>query len=168
MKINSHLAALLIESINHCTSLLNRLVLLMEPCARPIGQAVALYLLPGIKTEGIFKMALNFAVKQTSTLTLIARDASGNVAQFQGKPEFATSDATVVTVSADGVVAAVAPGTARVIATVDADMGEGVKALVGTLDVSVVAGAAIVLEIQAGLVTDVVAADSGTAEQTTA
>ena len=68
------------------------------------------------------------------SLTIV--DGQGRPAKVDGPPVWASSDATVLTVtpSADGlaaVVETVAPGTARITVTADADLGEGVATLTG-------------------------------------
>lgn len=67
---------------------------------------------------------------QQFNATLVITDPAGNPAPVNGAPVWATSDATVlsVTASADGmscVVGTVAPGTARVTVTADADVVPG-------------------------------------------
>jgi hypothetical protein len=66
-------------------------------------------------------------------------DAQERPAKVDGVPVWASSDETVLTVTptADGMGAAiepVAPGTARVTVTADADLGEGVKEITGVTD----------------------------------
>lgn len=82
-------------------------------------------------------------------------DKKGNPALVEGAPTWGTSDASILTVTADAdgmgalVVAAGPLGDAQVNVTGDADLGEGVTNVVGTLDVTVVAGAAIAANIGA-------------------
>jgi len=72
--------------------------------------------------------------------TLSITNAHGNPAPVDGVPVWATSDATVITVTAaaDGmsaVVSSVAPGgPARVTVTADADTGAGVATITGVSD----------------------------------
>jgi hypothetical protein len=69
--------------------------------------------------------------------TLVITNTAGDPAPVDGVPVWATSDATVisVTAAADGmsaVVASVAPGgPARVTVTADADLGTGVTTITG-------------------------------------
>jgi hypothetical protein len=68
--------------------------------------------------------------------TIVITNAAGNPAQVQGAPVWATSDATVlaVTAAADGMSASapcVAQGTARLTVTADADLGAGVVTITG-------------------------------------
>lgn len=78
-----------------------------------------------------------FNTSQQCPVTLVITNAAGNPAQVQGAPTWATSDATVITVTpaADGmsaVVASVAPGgPARITVSADADLGAGVSTITG-------------------------------------
>lgn len=102
-------------------------------------------------------MALILTDVQKVGLSVAFVTAKGNPAQVDGAPVWSVSDATVLSVvpAADGLsaeVVAVGPlGTSQVSVTADADLGEGVKALVGTLDVQVVASEAASIVINAGV-----------------
>jgi hypothetical protein len=104
-------------------------------------------------------MALILTDVQKVTLAVAFVSAKGNPAVVDGLPVWGTSDATVLSVvpAADGLsadVVAVGPlGTAQVSVTADADLGEGVRALVGTLDVTVIASEAGAIVINAGVPT---------------
>lgn len=97
---------------------------------------------------------------QKVTLSIQPVDAKGNPALVDGAPAWNSSDPSIITVapSADGlsaVASAAGPLTAegasvQVSVTVDADLGEGTKEISGTLDVTVVAGAAVSVAINAG------------------
>lgn len=68
--------------------------------------------------------------------TLVITTASGAAAAVDGVPVWASSDATVVTVTAaaDGmsaIIPCVAPGTARITVTADADLGAGTVTITG-------------------------------------
>lgn len=80
-------------------------------------------------------------------------DKKGNPATIQD-PTWASSDESIVTVVGSGLTAtasAVGPlGTATVTLTGDADLGEGVKPITGTLDVEIVAGDAAVFNLVPG------------------
>jgi hypothetical protein len=73
---------------------------------------------------------------QQFNVTLTITDTAGNPAPVDGVPVWATSDATVVavTAAADGM-SAVAPGiaagVARLTVTADADLGSGVQTITG-------------------------------------
>jgi len=93
---------------------------------------------------------------QEVDLSIAPKDAKGNPAAVEGAPVWASSDPTILTVeaAADGLSAvakAVGPlGTAQVSVTADADLGEGVKSISGTMDFEVQAGEAVSLGISAG------------------
>jgi len=113
--------------------------------------------LDGTITEGATSM--NLRDDQQVTLTIQPVDKKGAPAPVDGVPVWASSDATVVAVTpaADGmsaVVVGVAPGTARVVVTADADTGAGVTDLTGTLDFTVTGGSAVSITITAGEPTD--------------
>jgi hypothetical protein len=80
------------------------------------------------------------------SVTLSITNAAGGAATVDGVPVWASSDETVITVTAgdDGMTAVidtVAPGTARVTVTADADLGNGVQELTGvTEEINVTAG----------------------------
>ena len=80
------------------------------------------------------------------SVTLAITNAAGNPATVDGAPVWASSNETVLTVLAapDGmsaVVDTVAPGTARISVTADADLGSGVQTITGVSeDVDVTLG----------------------------
>lgn len=93
---------------------------------------------------------------QQVLLTIQPVDAKGKPAVVDGAPVWAASDETVITVqdSADGLsamVLGVAPGSARVVVTADADLGSGITPLTGTLDFTITGGSAVALTITAGI-----------------
>src|SRR3954470_12492687 len=68
--------------------------------------------------------------------TLVITNASGAPAAVDGVPVWASSDETILTVtaSADGMsaeVPCISPGTARISVTADADLGAGVITITG-------------------------------------
>jgi hypothetical protein len=81
---------------------------------------------------------------QQFTATLAITNAAGGAAAVDGVPVWASSDETVVSVTAaaDGmsaVIPCIAPGTARVTVTADADLGAGVITITGVSeDINVV------------------------------
>lgn len=83
-------------------------------------------------------------------------DRFGNVAQVDGVPQWSSSneDVLFLEVAADGLSAtAVTTGTvghAQVHVEVDADLGEGVRAITGLLEVDVMPTEAVTVEIHAG------------------
>jgi len=101
-------------------------------------------------------MAFQLQDDQQVELAISYLDAAGNPATVDGSTSWASSDETVLTVepSADGTSAtarAVGPlGTAQVQTTADADLGEGVVAISGVLDVEVIASQAVTATITPG------------------
>ena len=92
---------------------------------------------------------LILTVTQQAGLSVSYVDANGNNALVDGNPIWAVSDASVleviegaspfeVTVRATGVT-----GTAQVSVTADADLGDGVREIIETLDVTVGPGEAV-------------------------
>ena len=77
-------------------------------------------------------------------------DANGNPATVDGSPQWASSDDQIVSIQPsdrDAFQALLRSGKnigqAQISATVDADLGEGVRSLVTLMDVSVVGGEAV-------------------------
>lgn len=104
-------------------------------------------------------MALVMTVTQQCDLQIEVFDAKGNPAKVDGVPVWSSSEETYVTVEAeaDGMSAlakAVGPVTTlpvQVNVTVDADLGDGVRHIVGVLEVSIVAGEAVSVGISASV-----------------
>jgi hypothetical protein len=76
---------------------------------------------------------------QVVDVILAITNAAGNPATVDGVPVWASSDETVIVAAAavDGmsaVITTVAPGTARVTVTADADLGAGVTTLTGVTE----------------------------------
>ena len=102
-------------------------------------------------------MAFTLTDSQTSSLSIQPVDKKGSPASLDGVPVWASSDETIATVAADATglnatLTAVRTGSATVTVTGDADLGQGqgqVSPIVGTLDVSVTAGAAVNIAITA-------------------
>lgn len=88
---------------------------------------------------------------QTAHINIQAVDAKGFDAQLQ-TITYSSSDESVATVS-NAVITAVKPGTATINVVADADLGDGVTQIAGTLDIQVVAGQAIALAVTAELIT---------------
>lgn len=100
-------------------------------------------------------MAFILSNTQEVDLAIQPLDKRGRPAQVDGKPEWAVSDpakATLV-VSDDGlssVLKALDNGAIQVGVVADADLGEGVQTITGTLDVEIVGGQAVSIGIIAG------------------
>lgn len=109
------------------------------------------------RVSGAFPMAFTLTVTQQVSCSVHAVDARGNAARLDGVPVWAVEPPGVVSVTPaeDGlsaVVAAIGPiGTAQLRLTADADLGDGVRELVGLLDLEVVAGEAVALGLLPGV-----------------
>jgi hypothetical protein len=99
---------------------------------------------------GVGDMAYTLPVGMQVEAQVAYVDAGGNAAAVDGEVAWASSDATIASVTVDandstivtiGAVGAV--GNAQVTATADADIGAGTKSLVTLLDITVVAGEAV-------------------------
>jgi hypothetical protein len=100
-------------------------------------------------------MMLTLTDTQQCSLSIAVTDKKGKAASVDGAPQWSTSDVAVVTVepAADGlsaVLKAQSPGTAQIAVVADADLGDGITPLSGTLDVTVIAGAAVAVAIGTG------------------
>lgn len=95
-------------------------------------------------------------VTQTLPLSIAIKDKFGNAAKVDGAPKWALTNEALgaLTVSEDGMSASFAPagtvGSLSVQVTCDADLGEGVKTIVGELAVELLAGDAETVEVSAG------------------
>lgn len=108
--------------------------------------------LPGVQEE---QGMLTLTATQQCRLSVNITDKKGNPAQIDGRPVWGSSDGAVLTITddADGMGATIiagSTGTAQVNVAADADLGEGVVAIVGLLDVTVVAGQAAMLALATG------------------
>lgn len=105
-------------------------------------------------------MALVLTDVQKVQLSISPTSAAGNPAPVDGVPVWASSDETVlvVTASEDGMSAEAVTtgklGKAQVNVSADADLGEGVKTITGVLDVEVKVSEAVSLTVSAGTPTD--------------
>jgi hypothetical protein len=105
---------------------------------------------------------LTLTATQQCDLTLEVTDSKGNPATVDGVPVWSSADETRVSVeaAADGMSATiVAEGPAttqpvQISVTTDADLGEGIKPLVGLLDVTIVGAEATVIAITPGTPTE--------------
>ena len=108
--------------------------------------------------EGEIRKVESMFLKATQKLPLSIQivDKFGNPAQVDGAPKWAVTDASLadIVAAADGLSAMVTPkgplGAFQVQVSADADLGEGVKAILGSLDVEVLAGEATAVVIAPG------------------
>lgn len=106
------------------------------------------------KVSGEFLMIQIVEDEFFVTKPLVVTSARGNAAAVQSVVFSSSNEAVLAVVdNGDGTAkaSAVGPaGSAQLIVTADADLGEGVKNITGTLDVEVVAGDAAIIVIEAG------------------
>jgi hypothetical protein len=106
--------------------------------------------------EGENLMAVTMRDTDKVAVAISVVDAKGNLAKLDGIPEWSVSDPAglALTAAEDGLscsIAAVGPlGTFQATVTCDADLGEGVKPLIGILDLEIVAGEAVAVNFQVG------------------
>lgn len=112
----------------------------------------------GLKKE-ITEMFLK--VNQKLPLTIEIKDKFGNAAQVDGAPAWSLTDPALgaLVVDASGMSAEFTPagtvGTLQVQVSADADLGEGVKTILGSLDLELLSGEAVTVAIAAGTPSDV-------------
>ena len=105
-------------------------------------------------TEGDADVELTIKDDESKGLAVVFKSIKGNVAKVDGIPVWTTSDSAILTVASapDGMgatITAVGPvGQAQVVVTADADLGEGVREVIGRADVSIAASEAVVADIQ--------------------
>lgn len=99
-------------------------------------------------------------VSQKLPLSIAIVDKGGNPAKVDGAPAWSLTDPSLgaLAVAEDGMSAELTPsgviGACQIQVSVDADLGEGVKPLIGELPVEFVAGDAATVSIAAGIPTD--------------
>ncbi len=99
----------------------------------------------------------DFSTEQFLPFAIKLVDGKNRPKDYEGDPKLASSDDTVATVEmvdrANGRVMSGVPGSATVTVTVDADLGEGVQEVIGTLDVTVTLDertSARIIQLEAG------------------
>ncbi|MEP6495569.1 MAG: Ig-like domain-containing protein [bacterium] len=104
-----------------------------------IGRATLVVQPPAIRSVAVTLSATSLAPGQTTTATVVVRDTAS--AALVGLPiTWSSSDITVATVTADGVVTAVTPGTATITATSNGVSGTAtvtVQSVVGSVSVAI-------------------------------
>lgn len=114
--------------------------------------------LDGKITIGVTSM--NLRDDQNLPVSIQPVDKKGNAAPVDGVPAWLSSNTELVTVTAsdDGLSATVSPvgplGMATISVTADADLGAGVTEIAGSLDVTVISGGAVTVNIVAGTPVD--------------
>lgn len=99
---------------------------------------------------------MNLKVSQKLPLSIEIKDVKGNPAKVDGAPQWSLTspDLGSLEVAADGMSAVLSPagsiGSLVVQVNADADLGEGVKNILGELPVELLAGDAVSISISAG------------------
>jgi len=102
-------------------------------------------------------MSLALTATQKVGIAVNPVDAAGNPAKVDGVPTWVSSDESVITleVATDGLAASAVTtgklGVAQVQVSADADVGAGVEAIGGVLDIEVLGGKAVALNVTAGV-----------------
>lgn len=114
----------------------------------PEGLKVSFYI------EGKEVDHMDMQIGKKKKVSVKFKDAAGFEAKVDGKPVFAVSDLEVASmvVSEDGLsaeVMALKPGSFMLSLTADADLGSGVKPILGSLAFDVLAGEAVSVELVA-------------------
>lgn len=95
-------------------------------------------------------------VSEALPLAIEVKDKFGNLAKIEGAPQWALTDSTLATLEVmEGGMSAVlkpvgAVGSLKVQVSCDADLSEGVKTILGELEVELLAGEAVVVAITPG------------------
>lgn len=119
-----------------------------------LASAIKFYTTINGQKIGVTKMFLK--VSEQLPLSIAIKDKFGNAAKVDGAPVWALTDPSLGTLTAadDGMSALFVPsgtvGAFKVQVSADADLGEGVKSIVGELDVELLPGEAVSVEISAG------------------
>lgn len=130
------------------------ILLTEDPAPEPEASQIQFYSTISGNNERVHNMFLK--ASQNLPLSIQIKDKFGNAAQVDGAPQWAVTDATLgaMEVSEDGMSATFKPaglvGTLKIQVSADADLGEGVKSILGELDVEILAGEAVSVEIAAG------------------
>lgn len=108
------------------------------------------------RKKGRLLLMADLGCTQQFRVSCLFQDRKGNPAQVQGVPEWLTDNSELLALfpAADGMsclVRAVGPmGTARITLSADADLGTGVRPLIGTLEINITGGSATVVRLEAG------------------
>lgn len=129
----------------------NPLTIIQAPTPPPsqAGVFIATRFSNGFTVKGMVPMSYQLPDNMQVQVQISYTDAKGHPATIDGDVTWDTSDAEICGVesSGDSTLVTLIPGSklgnAQISATADADLGEGVRNLVTTLDVSVIGGEAV-------------------------
>ncbi len=99
---------------------------------------------------------MKLKISQNLPVSVTFEDKFGNTAQVDGLPSWAVTDEKLATleVADDGMSAVVKPtglaGSFKVQCSADGDLGEGVKSILGELDIDLLPGDATTVDLKAG------------------
>jgi hypothetical protein len=137
-------------------SQINNNLNLIELYLRPEGVAQRIEFYTIINGQEVRVQEMFLQQGQNAALKLAIKDIGGNPAKVQDdKVEWAMSDDTlgVLEIAEGGMSALFKPngkvGALKIQAKGDADLGEGVKEIVGEIDIEVLGGEAVVMELSA-------------------
>lgn len=130
---------------------LNPLTLRCDQPATPSGSVLISATCDGFTATGKGpEMAYTLPADKQVTLKVEFLDAKGNHATVDGDPTWSSSNEDVATATATpgnpwlAQLMPVAPGTCQVLCEADADLGDGVREVLCTMDVEVVGGEAVI------------------------
>lgn len=121
-----------------------------QPCVQPKGRILFSFHEKECSYIGVDAMILES--QKSRTAVIVPVDAAGNQAQVENI-QWASSDTSLLTVEPSeaglsAVFTSVGPvGNVQLTVTGDADLGEGVTEISGTLDVQIIAGNAVAFQI---------------------
>ncbi len=136
------------DELKRIGDVLEKLVVVLTP---PSAMRIVFFVEEGGKMRRVDKMFQK--VTESKKFAIKITDKFGNDAKVDGAPVWAVTDEALagVVVAEDGMSAVVTPvgplGSLKVQVKADADLGEGVKELLGELDLDLVAGDAEVISI---------------------
>lgn len=151
---------ILLGTLCYCYRIHKLLLTVLELLKPVVPDAVIkFYTIINGRKEEVKNMFLPISKKLP--LAIAIADLKGNPAKVDGVPQWALSDSSLalLEVAEDGMSAMVVPvgplGLVKVQVKADADLGEGVKELLGEMDVEMIAGEAVSLVVSAGEPVDI-------------
>lgn len=130
-------------------------IIKIEAAIKPLFAAsvIEFYVVKRGKQQKVESMFLK--VTEKLPVSIVAKDKQGNIAKVDGLPKWSVDEKLAkLEVSEDGMSAVVFPtgmaGTMKLQAMIDADLGEGVKEVIGELEIEFISGEAVVVEMTAG------------------
>lgn len=139
----------------HTLQNIDKKILKIEAVIKSLTAAsvIEFYVVKKGKKQKVESMFLK--VTEKLPVSIVAKDKQGNVAKVDGLPKWASDEKLcTLEVAEDGMSAKVIPtgvaGLMKLQAMVDADLGEGIKEVIGELEIEFVSGEAVVVEMTAG------------------